>query len=117
MATKPSEKIELEPLQVIPMRPRGVIQRARWPRGVFRFSRGQYVWVRDRRIARGGFRIVRARVNERHYHPGRHPGYPNGEGYSLAGELYWDCYPGSRVFATREEAIAARIGEMRKASQ
>jgi hypothetical protein len=27
--------------------------------------------------------------------------------------LHWDCYPGCRVFATREEAIAARMGKVK----
>src|ERR1019366_3116347 len=83
----------------------------RWPRGVFRFRRGQYVWVRDRchskgLSGRGGYTIVQARV------PDRHPFYPNGEGYALDGELWWDCYPGCRVFATRAEALAARMGKV-----
>lgn len=77
---------------------------------VFRFNVGDTVWVRDRRRVRGGFRLVEAKVRERHYHPSRHPFYPNGEGYSLEGELWWDCYPGCRVFATREEASKARLG-------
>ncbi len=75
----------------------------------FRFNVGDSVWVRDRG-ARGGFRIVPAVVREQHNHPGRHPAYPNGEGYALDGQLWWDCYPGCRVFATKGEAIAARIG-------
>jgi hypothetical protein len=79
---------------------------------VFRFKVGQKVWVRDRREARGGFRLVPATVREQHYHPDRHPAYPNGEGYSLDGELWWDCYPGCRVFATREEAAKARLSEV-----
>lgn len=89
----------------------------RWPKGVFRFQRGQYVWVRDpahssNHRGRGGYRIVRARVRERHYHPDRHPFYPNGEGYALDGSLWWDCYPGCRVFATYAEALAARMGKV-----
>lgn len=78
---------------------------------VFRFSEGQKVWVRDRGHGRngGGYRIVEAVVLEQHYHPGRHPWYPHGEGYSLDGNLWWDCYPGCRVFATKEEAVAARL--------
>jgi len=78
---------------------------------VFRFNIGDKVWVRDRGHGRngGGYRIVEARVLEAHYHPDRHPFYPNGEGYSLDGDLWWDCYPGCRIFATREEAVKARI--------
>lgn len=75
---------------------------------VFRFNEGDEVWVRDRRSS--GFALVKAVVRERHLHSDRHPGYPNGEGYSLDGELWWDCYPGCRVFATRAEAANARIG-------
>lgn len=85
--------------------------RRRWPRNVFRFKRGQYVWVRDRGT-NGGFRIVEARVRERHLHLDRHPFYPNGEGYALDGDLWWDCYPGCRVFATRTQAVRARLGEI-----
>lgn len=78
---------------------------------VHRFQAGQKVWVRDRGHGRhgGGYRIVEATVRELHYHPGRHPSCPDGEGYSLDGELWWDCYPGCRVFATRKEAVAARM--------
>jgi hypothetical protein len=84
--------------------------RTRWPRGIFRFKRGETVWVRDHpHKSPGGFTIVKARVIERHYHPGRHPGYPGGEGYRLQGDLWWDCYPGVRVHKTRDHAIAARI--------
>jgi hypothetical protein len=74
---------------------------------IFRFRKGQLVWVRDRRAR--GFAVVPAKVRECHLHPDRHPFYPNGEGYSLDGELWWDCYPGCRVFATRQEADAARM--------
>ena len=79
---------------------------------IFRFAVGDKVWVRDRSHslrARGGYTIVEATVREQHHHPERHPAYPNGEGYSLDGELWWDCYPGRRVFATRQEAIDARM--------
>jgi hypothetical protein len=79
--------------------------------GEFRFSVGQTVWVRDRTAGRGGYKITQATVREQHYHPDRHPGYPNGEGYALDGELWWDCYPGCRVFATREEALSARLSK------
>jgi hypothetical protein len=75
---------------------------------LFRFEVGQSVWVRDRG-AHGGYCITPAIVRERHCHPGRHPAYPNGEGYALDGNLWWDCYPGCRVFGTREEAVAARL--------
>ena len=99
----------------------GKTYKIRWPRGVFRFKRGEKVWVRDRchgkaplSNVRGGFTIVEARVRERHYHPGRTPAYPNGEGYALDGELWWDCYPGCRVFKTREEALAARMSKVGK---
>lgn len=89
----------------------------KYEKGVFRFKVGDKVWVRDRRgwsdkaktTARGGYRIVEATVRETHYHPDRHPFYPYGEGYSLDGQLWWDCYPGCRVFATREEATKARL--------
>ena len=91
--------------------------RPRWPKGVFRFRRGQYVWVRDKAHGRnsrgrGGYSIVRARVRERHLHPDRHPFYPHGEGYAPDGKLWWDCYPGCRVFATHAEAVAARMGKL-----
>jgi len=75
---------------------------------IFRFNAGQTVWVRDYRYPRG-CKVVEATVREQHSHHGRHPWYPNGEGYSLDGELWWDCYPGCRVFATREEAKAGRL--------
>jgi quercetin dioxygenase-like cupin family protein len=95
--------------------------RIRWHKGVFRFRVGEKVWVRDHvhpkkkglSASMGGFTIVQARVRERHHHPDRHPFYPNGEGYALDGELWWDCYPGCRVFATKEEAIKARMGEFK----
>jgi hypothetical protein len=77
-------------------------------RGIFRFHVGQIVWVRDYRWPRG-YKIEQATVRECHEHAGRHPWYPNGEGYSLDGQLWWDCYPGCRVFATREEALKARL--------
>lgn len=81
---------------------------------IFRFKAGVTVWVRDAVAGqRGGYRIVEAKVNEQHYHPGRHPFYPDGEGYSLEGDLCWDCYPGCRVFATRAEALAARMGKLK----
>jgi len=88
-----------------------------WPKeqGIFRFRAGDAVFVRDRGHGRngGGFRIVEAKVIEPHYHPDRHPSYPDGEGYELDGELWWSCYPGSRVFKTRAEAVAARLSEVR----
>jgi len=74
---------------------------------IFRFSVGDMVWVRDRRAR--GYAIVEATVREQHLHLDRQPGYPGGEGYALDGELWWDCYPGCRVFASREQAIAARL--------
>ncbi len=101
-------KIKLEPVSFIVLTKQGTPYRFHWPRGVFRFKRGENVWVRDRGI-HGGYRIVPAKVRERHHHPGRHPFYPSGEGYALDGELWWDCYPWCRVFKTREEAIRARI--------
>jgi hypothetical protein len=81
----------------------------------YRFKVGDQVWVRDASHGKntGGYTIVRATVREVHYHPDRHPAYPHGEGYALDGDLWWDCYPGCRVFATRAEATAAR---MRKAT-
>ena len=75
---------------------------------IHRFSVGQTVWVRDHRPH--GYAIVEAVVRELHTHPDRHPWYPDGEGYSLDGDLWWDCYPGCRVFATRLEALKARMG-------
>ena len=88
---------------------------------VFRFRVGQNVWVRDRGVAKNnpgsfrpaGYSIVKAKVVERHYHPDRHPFYLNGEGYELDGELWWSCYPGCRVFATRAEALAARMSRIK----
>lgn len=74
----------------------------------FRFEVGQTVWVRDRGH-HGGFRIEEATVREQHHHPDRHPFYPHGEGYDLDGQLWWSCYPGCRVFATRKEAVEARL--------
>lgn len=85
----------------------------------FRFKVGDKVWVRDHvhpsklSSNMGGFSIVPAVVLEQHSHYDRHPSYPNGEGYELDGELWWSCYPGCRVFATREEAIAARMGKLK----
>lgn len=55
-------------------------------RKIFRFSVGDTVWVRDYRYPRG-CKIVEATVREQHYHAGRHPWYPNGEGYDLDGDL------------------------------
>jgi len=83
-----------------------------------RFKVGDKVWVRDRchgkdalSNVRGGYTIVEAVVVERHSHKDRHPAYPNGEGYELDGNLWWSCYPGCRVWKTREQAIAARMGD------
>lgn len=105
--------IELQPVEMVAIGSTGKPYKIRWPRGVFRFKRGQKVWVRDHpHKSSGGFTIVEARVRERHFHPGRHPAYPNGEGYALDGELWWDCYPGCRVFATRATAIAARMSKV-----
>ena len=78
------------------------------PSSIFRFEVGQTVWVRDYRYPRG-VKVVQAVVREQHEHAGRHPWYPNGEGYSLDGELWWDCYPGCRVFASLEKAKAGRL--------
>lgn len=72
----------------------------------FRFKVGDTVWVRDYRG------VKEATVREQHEHPDRHPFYPHGEGYALDGYLWWDCYPGCRVFATRAEAKAARVSNM-----
>lgn len=83
---------------------------------IFRFQVGQTVWVRDYRYPRG-CKIVEAKVEDQHYHPGRHPWYPNGEGYDLDGDLWWTCYPGCRVFGTREEAAAARLPKDRNAAE
>ena len=52
--------------------------------------------------------IKSAVVRDLHSHPERMPYYPCGEGYSLSGNLMWDCYHGSRVFANYEEAELAR---------
>ncbi len=105
--------IELERRSWVVLGKNGKPKQVRYDKGIFRFKRGQYVWVRDRSTFRGGYRIVQAKVRERHLHPDRHPFYPNGEGYALDGELWWDCYPGCRVFATREEAVTARMGSIK----
>ena len=76
--------------------------------GVFRFKTGDKVWVRDRG-RNGGYRTVEAVVREQHYHPDRHPWYPYGEGYDLEGKLWWSCYTGCRVFATKEQVRTARM--------
>lgn len=78
----------------------------------FRFKVGDKVWVKDHPHKGRGYTIVEATVREQHSHPGRHPFYPNGEGYALDGELWWDCYPGCRVAATRQEAIAIKLSEV-----
>lgn len=89
----------------------------------FRFKVGDKVFVRDVSLSGSGFRIVGpVVVQEVHSHPGRSPFYPHGEGYAFgyAGigteqeheaqpGLWWDCYPGCRVWATRAEAIRARL--------
>ncbi len=82
----------------------------------FRFKVGDKVWVRDRSHGEnsGGYCIVPAVVTEQHSHPDRHPAYPNGEGYELDGNLWWSCYPGCRVWKTREQVIAARMGDYKK---
>jgi hypothetical protein len=78
-----------------------------------RFKPGDKVWVRDAGRPKGdghsGYRIVEATVREVCTHDGRAPFYPHGEGYRLDGGLWWDCYPGCRVWASRAEAIAARL--------
>lgn len=80
----------------------------------FRFKVGEKVWVKDKGHGKKGrgYAIIEATVREQHYHPGRHPSYPNGEGYALDGNLWWDCYPGCRVFATRKDAINSRLGDI-----
>lgn len=83
---------------------------------IFRFSVGQIVWVRDYRWPRGR-KVVKAIVREQHIHEGRHPWYPNGEGYALDGELWWDCYSGSRVFLTREEAMSERLPKNKREAE
>jgi hypothetical protein len=80
--------------------------------GVHRFAVGDKVWVRDARH-HGGYCIVEAIVRDLHFHPDRHPWYPHGEGYDLDGQLWWTCYPGCRVFATRAEALAARMTKLK----
>lgn len=109
MTDQTHSEIELQSLDGFALTKGGKRARLRWPAGVFRFRRGSKVWVRDRGTGRGGYRIVPAKVRERHHHPDRHPGYPRGEGYALDGDLWWDCYPGCRVFTTRDEAIKARL--------
>lgn len=84
---------------------------------IFRFNVGDKVWVRDPahhkgHRGRGGYTIVEATVREQHHHPDRHPFYPDGEGYALDSHLWWDCYPGCRVFATKQEATAARLSKI-----
>lgn len=76
-----------------------------------RFKVGDTVFVRDKSRSQHGYRIVEAAVREVHHHEGRHPGYPYGEGYALDGQLWWDCYPGCRVFATRGAALRARLSK------
>lgn len=76
------------------------------------FKVGDSVWVRDLGKNGRGYKITEATVREQHTHPDRHPAYPNGEGYTLDGELWWDCYPGCRVFATKDQAKSARISNM-----
>lgn len=78
---------------------------------LFRFDVGDRVWVKDRGKNGKGYAIKEATVREQHDHPDRHPFYPNGEGYALDGHLWWDCYPGCRVAATRKDAIAIRLSE------
>lgn len=93
--------------------------RERWSNGregkeVHRFAIGETVWVRDRGRNGGGVSLEEAIVLERHYHPDRHPYYPNGEGYVLDGELWWSCYSGCRVFKTREEVSRARLNKIKE---
>jgi hypothetical protein len=71
----------------------------------FRFNVGDTVWVRDRRLGRGGYRLVEATVEERSYEI--YNNWP--EWYLLDGDLYWREYPGCRVFRTREEARKTRL--------
>src|ERR1700678_679121 len=78
--------------------------------GIFRFKAGDKGWVRDVGKHGTGYKIEEATVREQHYHPDRHPWHPHGEGYSLYGNLWWDCYPGCRVFATKEEAKETKMG-------
>ena len=68
------------------------------------------------RVGADVYTIVEATVREHSISqiPTGTPFYPNGEGYALDGELWWDCYPGCRVFATRQEAIDARLWQLRK---
>jgi hypothetical protein len=80
--------------------------------GEFRFAVGQTVWVRDRTAGRG-YKITQATVRTRHYYPCGHPFCPKGEGYALDGDLWLDCYPVCRVFATREGALSARLSVRR----
>ena len=83
-------------------------------KSIFRFKVGDKVWVKDKGHGESGrgYAIIEATVREQHRHPDRHPFYPNGEGYALDGDLWWDCYPGCRVAATREEARAIRLSQI-----
>jgi len=76
-----------------------------WRRDVLRFKVGDKVWVRDRRAARGGFRVVEA-VVEGAYTKGHRSQF---EWYNLDGDLWWKEYPGCRVFSTRRAAVETKL--------
>lgn len=74
----------------------------------FRFKIGDHVWIRDRaHITRGGYRIVPAVVVREPYERNGNEYFPVSETTDKG--LWWASYPACRVFATREEAVEARV--------